>query len=242
MTTTLALIPGLLCDATVWSDLERELPDSVTTWVAEHGELASLPAMAQSALQHAPAGPLWVAGHSMGGRVALEMYRQAPERIAGLALLDTGWLPLAAGEKGEAERAARYALIDLARREGMRSAARQWAKDMVHPQQLDTPLFEAILAMIARRNPQIWEAQARALLARPDTSDLLGQITVPTLLACGRQDLWSPVAQHEQMAQRIPGSRLRVIEGAGHMAPMEQPAATAALLLEWLAPARPGRG
>lgn len=231
---TLALIPGLLCDATVWADMQRELPSAVATWVAEHGELKSLPAMAQSALQHAPAGPLVVAGHSMGGRVALEMYRQAPERVVGLALLDTGYLPQAAGERGEAERAQRFALIDRARREGMRSAAREWARDMVHPQQRDTPLFESIIEMIARRTPDIWLAQATALLARPDASALLSTIRVPTVLACGRQDSWSPVAQHEQMAARIPNAQLRIIEAAGHMAPMEQPAATASVIVDWL--------
>ena len=89
------LIPGLLCDEVVWADVIAALPFGTQTWVPDHGLHHSLPMMAQAVLQGSPAGPLWVVGHSMGGRVALEMYRQAPERIAGLALLDTGWLPLA---------------------------------------------------------------------------------------------------------------------------------------------------
>ena len=231
---SLVLIPGLLCDDAVWAGVIAALPAGTQTWVPDHGLHHSLPAMAQAALQGSAPGPLWIAGHSMGGRVALEMYRQAPERVAGLALLDTGWLPLAAGERGETERAQRHDLLEIAQRDGMREAGQRWASGMVHPQQLDTPLFESILKMVERKTPQIFAAQIRALLARPDATDLLATIACPTLVMCGRQDRWSPVAQHEALASMIPNATLRIIETAGHMLPMEQAQATADALAHWL--------
>ena len=149
-------------------------------------------------------------------------------------LLDTGWLPLAAGERGETERAQRHDLLEIAQRDGMREAGQRWASGMVPPQQLDTPLFESILKMVERKTPQIFAAQIRALLARPDATDLLATIACPTLVMCGRQDRWSPVAQHEALASMIPNATLRIIETAGHMLPMEQAQATADALAHWL--------
>jgi pimeloyl-ACP methyl ester carboxylesterase len=96
-------------------------------------------------------------------------------------------------------------------------------------------LFELILAMVERKTPDIFEAQITALLDRPDASALLGTIRVPTLVMCGRQDQWSPVRQHEELAARVRDARLQVVEGAGHMLPMEQPEATAEAIAAWLA-------
>jgi pimeloyl-ACP methyl ester carboxylesterase len=109
-----------------------------------------------------------------------------------------------------------------------------WARGMVHPDRLDTPLFEAILAMIERSSPAQFEAQIQALLARPDATALLPGIRVPTTLICGREDGWSPVSRHEEMQALIPGSQLAVIEHSGHMSTMEQPEAVSAALLRWL--------
>ena len=75
---------------------------------------------------------------------------------------------------------------------------------------------------------------APALLGRPDATPVLRSIRVPTLVLCGRTDSWSPLAQHEQIAALVPGARLRVIDGAGHMSPMERPEAVAKALLDWL--------
>ena len=117
---TLVLIPGLLCDEFVWSAQRRALSAQAQVWVADHGLLDSLTDMALAILSNAPAEQFALAGHSMGGRVALEVMRLAPHRVQRLALLDSGWLPLAAGAKGEEERASRLALLDNARRLGMR--------------------------------------------------------------------------------------------------------------------------
>ena len=149
--------------------------------------------------------------------------------------MDTGIDPIAAGEPGEAERARRMALLKIAREDGMRTMGRQWARGMVHPSRLESPVFEEILDMIARMTPAIFAAQIRALLGRPDARADFTGLRCSTLLACGRQDAWSPLARHERMHALLATSRLVAIEDSGHMTPMEQPAAVSAILREWLA-------
>ena len=235
MTQTLLLVPGLMCDEAVWTPLFPHLPAGLTCQVADHGDADSLTEMAQRLLDRAP--PTFaVAGHSMGGRVAFEVARLAPGRVRGIALLDTGHLPLGTGAAGEQEKAKRLALLDMARTQGVRAMATEWVKGMVHPDRLqDAALIEDILRMFERKSADIFAAQIRALLARPDASGVLQSLKVPTLLACGRQDAWSPVPQHEAMRVHAPQAVLEVIEDAGHMAPMEQPAATAAVNARWMA-------
>lgn len=232
MAASLVLLPGLLCDRAVW---RAQIDALGPAFVADYGALESLPAMAAHVLATAPAGPLVVAGHSMGGRVAFEMLRQAPERIERLALLDTSYHPLADGEAGEKERTGRLALLAKARSDGMRAMARDWALGMVHPSRHDTPVFEAVLDMFERHTPDIFAAQINALLNRPDCSALLGAIRCPTLLLCGREDAWSPPSRHEHMHAAIAGSRLVVIEQCGHMSTMEQHDAVSRALADWLA-------
>ena len=234
------LLPGLLCDGAVWAGQLHALGRRVRCLVPEYGELDSLPAMAQAVLAQAPPRFVLVA-HSMGGRVALEVVRAAAERVRALALLDTGYQARAPGADGEREARARQVLLDLAASAGMEAIGRVWVRDMMPPARLtDAALLESILAMVARCAPQKFAAQIRALLARPDATGVLTQIRCPTLLACGREDTWSPPARHEAMARLIRPARLAVIENCGHMAPMERPAQVAALLSQWLAEALPG--
>ena len=111
----------------------------------------------------------------------------------------------------------------------------EWARGMVHPSRLDSPVFDEIVAMIARKSLAVFEAQILALLDRPDASGVLASLRCPTLIACGRQDNWSPRARHEVMHKLLPQwSRLVVIEDSGHMTPMEQPEAVSRSLLEWM--------
>src|SRR5947208_2791497 len=97
-----------------------------------------------------------------------------------------------------------------------------------------TAMADSILEMIARKTPDIFAAQIKALLSRPDATAVLSQIRCPALVLCGRQDFWSVLARHEQMAAMIPNSRLVVIENCGHMSTMERPAEVTAALREWL--------
>jgi pimeloyl-ACP methyl ester carboxylesterase len=233
-TPTALLLPGLLCDQAVWAGQIAALGARARCLVADYGELDSLQQMAQAALELAPARFILV-GHSMGGRVALEIMRTAGARVSALALLNTGYQARAAGAAGEAEAQARQSLVHLAQGRGMRAMGEVWVRDMVLPQRLaDAALIGSILAMVERRTPKVLAAQIRALLARPEAADVLPEIRCPTLLVCGREDSWSPLVRHEAMQRLIGGSRLEVIEDCGHMAPMERPSEVAARLLHWL--------
>lgn len=230
----LLLLPGLLCDHVAWAATAAALPQydcRVPTW----GMLDTIDAMADHVLASTAAPCFALAGHSMGGRVALEVVRRAPHRVTHLALLDTGYQALPDGEAAEKERAGRAALLARAREAGMRAMGQVWATGMVHPDQIGTPLFGAILDMIERSHPDQFAAQIHALLGRPDATSLLAGVRCPTLVLCARQDTWSPLARHEVMAGLIPGSVLHVIEHSGHMSPMERPQEVAQAMRTWLA-------
>ena len=235
--TDLLLLPGLMCDRTFWQPLLDAAPSGFRCQVIDYGDADSLTAMARVALAQAPERFV-LAGHSMGGRVAMEVVRLAPQRALRLILMDTGYLPLAQGEAGEKERAGRMALVDLARRGGVRAMAREWVKGMVHPARLgDAALQGTVLDMFERKSAERFAFQQRALLERPDASDLLcalASLGLPTLLLCGRQDSWASVAQHQAMHALAPQAELCVIEDASHMVLMERPEATLAALLSFV--------
>ena len=223
------LIPGLMNDAWVWRLQAGPLSRIAPVTVANNDGCDSLGAMAERilALSH---GPLAVVGHSMGGRAALEVAARAPERLAGLALLDTG-----AGGPAEGEAAGRLRLVELARREGMAAVAREWLPPMLAPEhRSDHGLITGITRMLERCTPDIFAAQQQALLGRPDRTALLPSIACPTLVATGSEDAWAPPGQHKAMADAIPGAVLRVVEGSGHMLPVEAPEALTDLLVEWV--------
>jgi len=230
----LVLLPGFLCDRTVWEEQIAALSGVAACTCAEYGRLDSLAAMAQSVLRAAPER-FAMAGHSMGGRIALEVFRQAPSRVTRIALFNTGARARPAGPAGAEEEHKRRALLAVARSEGMRAMALQWIPGMVAPDRLaDGPLVEAIARMFERKTPDIFEAQMNALLGRPDATGLLGQIRCPALLLSGREDSWSGPAAHQEMAASMPNSRLVVVPECGHMSTMEQPAAVAAAMHAWL--------
>ena len=214
MTTTI-LIPGLLCDAIVWQPLMAATPDAL---VADLSTQDNLTTMAQDCLAMAE-GTLAVAGHSMGARVALEMARLAPERIERLVLMDTGIHPL---KDGETEK--RDAIIAYAYAEGMQALADKWLPGMVYaPNQQNEPLMQSLTDMVLRKDADLHKRQITALVNRPDASAYLADISCPVLLVVGREDQWSPVAQHEDMQRLLENSRLEIIDNAGHFAPVEQP-------------------
>ena len=231
----LVLIPGLLCDEAVWAPQVAALADVAAIRVADHGVRDSLGAMAEAIIAGAPAR-FAVAGHSMGGRVALEVIRRAPARVTGLALLDTGYTPLPTGDAGRREAQGRHDLLELARAEGMRAVGRRWLRiPMIHASRVrDQPLIDGILDMFERRTPEQFAAQIRALLARPDATDVLQSVAVPALVLCGREDAWSQLAQHRAMAEMIAGSTLLSVPECGHMSTLECPDAVNRALRGWL--------
>jgi pimeloyl-ACP methyl ester carboxylesterase len=227
------LLPGLACDADVWRGQTRALSQTTAVTVADYAAADSITKMAEIALALTP-DPIAVAGHSMGGRVAFEIMRIAPSRVAGLALLDTAYRGFPGGEAGEREIARRSELVNLARTKGMRAMAEFWMPSIIHPDRMsDAELISAILAMMSRKTPEIFAAQIKALLGRPDATALLSTIRCPALVLCGRKDTWSPLEGHREIAAAIPNSHLAVIEHCGHMAPMERPAEVTAALTAW---------
>jgi pimeloyl-ACP methyl ester carboxylesterase len=219
----------------VWSHESQHFSKRIRTTVADYAASDSIQAMAQAALAGITER-FAIAAHSMGGRVAFEIYRAVPECVAGLALLDTAYRPRPAGEASARERAERMELVRIAETQGMRAMGRYWMPKIVHPDRLsDAPLIESILDMFDRKSPAVYRAQVNALLNRPDATPVLPSIRCPTLVLCGREDGWSPVAQHQDIASRIPGSKLEIIERCGHMAPMERPDEVTAALDEWFA-------
>ncbi|MFY8054479.1 MAG: alpha/beta fold hydrolase [Limnohabitans sp.] len=231
----LMLIPGLMCDRAVWEPLLPWLAKDRECRMVDHGQADSLVQMAKQLLQDAPPHMV-LAGHSMGARVALEVLRLAPERVKGVALLDTGYLPKPAGEAGEEEARKRFHLLKIAQEQGVRAMANEWVQGMVHPDRLsDAPLVESILAMFERKDAHIFACQINALLNRPDGSDVLRAIKVPALLMCGKQDAWSTPAQHQAMNALATHATFEVIDDAGHMAPMERPEPVALAMQRWLA-------
>lgn len=236
MKPTVMLLPGLLCDQTVWQPQLDALQDELDCRVVTYDVALTLQDMALEVLRVAPEHFAMV-GHSMGGRVAMEVLRLAPERVQRVVLMDTGYKALADGAPGEQEVAGRMRLVDLAHTDGMRVMGQDWLQGMVHPERRrDTQLCGDILDMIGRKTPAMFQRQINALIHRPDATDVLRQITCPTLFVTGRQDTWSPVEQHQAMAALVPGSQIQVIEDAGHMSTMEQPEAVNQVLRDFLVP------
>jgi pimeloyl-ACP methyl ester carboxylesterase len=227
MTETLVLIPGLLCDAVSWDPVRHLLGQGVVADVTEQDSIEAMAAQVLASFD----GPLAVAGHSMGARVGMEMWRQAPDRLRRLALLDTGLDP-----RKDTEIAGRQRRLDLAHAEGMAALCDDWLPPMVHPSRHNDPgVMGPLRAMVLSKTPEIHDRQIKALLNRPDARPVLATITVPTLVLVGRDDQWSPVAQHEDIAHVVPGARLVIVDEAGHFAPFERPEAVAAAMQDWLA-------
>jgi pimeloyl-ACP methyl ester carboxylesterase len=225
----LLLLSGLLCDETIWADIPRRLEDAADARIISFGGFSSITGMAEHALSVAPER-FAMAGHSMGGRVALEVMRLAPERVSRLALLNTGVHSVRDGEPQSRGR-----LLRLAYEQGMSALAAEWLPPMMAGGARTMELMPRLTAMIERSTPDAYAGQINAMLNRPEALSVLPTIGVPTLLLSGSEDTWSPVSQHETMRRRIPHATLFEIHGAGHMAPIERPDAVALALRGWLA-------
>jgi pimeloyl-ACP methyl ester carboxylesterase len=231
----LFLLCGLLCDETIWSDIPSRLAQVATAHVMSFAGFSSIAGMAERVLAAAP--PRFaLAGHSMGGRVALEVWRQAPERVTALALLNTGVHPTR-----ESEYDSRGLLVRLARRQGMAALADEWLPPMMGaPPDRVAQVMPALKAMVQRFTAESFAGQINALLQRPDARPVLPTITVPTLLLSGTNHTWSSLSQHADMQRIVSRSTLVEIAGAGHMSPIERPDAVARALKGWLASLPPG--
>lgn len=227
--TNVFILPGLLEDADGFKQVIDALSDVAACVVADLTRADSIAEMTRQALQQAPAGPLSVAGHSMGGYVALEIMRQAPERVARLALLNTNARP-DSPESIENRRR----LIALADKD-MEAVVQALLPKLMTAEHLQDPLRTGTIgAMKMAIGPEAFKRQEAAIIDRADSRPHLGRIECPTLVIAGREDAVMPVEWLEELARGIPNARLAVIEHCGHMAPLEKPAEVARLLRQWI--------
>lgn len=222
------LLPGLLCDETVWRDQIRALSGIAECRVPDFRGMNSFRNMALKVLKDAPER-FSVIGHSMGGRVAMELMHLAPEKIDKFVLMDLGVHPVQTGETVE-----RMELVHLGEEKGMEALADAWIPPMIAPHRRDdAALVEAIRAMVLRSTPADYRSHIEAALSREDQGVYLPLITHKVLLVCGELDEWSPVSQHEEIFKGLRDAELAVIPGAGHMVTMEKPDAVNRILLDW---------
>lgn len=229
--TPLVLVPGLLCDDRLWRPQAERLVDLAEPVIADVIGDGSMSEMARTVLEAAPtAGRFALAGLSMGGYVALEILRVAPERISRLALLDTS----ARADVPE-QTAARRELIELAQNGRFVEVPRRLLPMVLHPDRHDDErLASAVLGMADAVGPEAFVLHEEAIIGRPDSREDLPSITCPTLVLCGREDALTPLRLHEEMSSLIPNSRLRVIEDCGHLSTLERPEEVASALRGWL--------
>ena len=231
MNEPLVLLPGMMCDARLFGpqieafSAERPI---VTMPINEH---ATVEALAADILRAAPPA-FALAGLSMGGIVAMEVFRQAPERITRLGLFDTN-------PKAEvaAVAANREPQIEKVQNGGLRAVMRDEMKpnyltDGPHRRQI----LDLCMAMAETLGPEVFVRQSRALQSRPDQQETLRKVNVPTLVLCGEDDSLCPIHRHELMHDLIPGATLTIIKNAGHLPTLEQPAATNEAIAQWLNP------
>ncbi|MDF1721445.1 MAG: alpha/beta fold hydrolase [Minwuia sp.] len=225
----LLLIPGLLCTRQLWEPQIEALADRARIAVADHTRDDTIAAIARRILDTAPA-TFALAGLSMGGYIAFEIWRQAPERVERIALMDTR-----ASKDTDAETIRRkdlLALVDQGRFNGIHD---RLIPLFVHADRLDDDaLLGSIRQMAEDTGKDGFVRQTRALMARQSAHDVCQSIDVPALALCGRQDALTPLEMHEEMADLIPGARLAVIEDCGHLSTLEKPEAVTAEMRTWM--------
>lgn len=195
-------------------------------------DLPTLGVMAVELLAHAPPR-FTLIGLSLGGYLAFEVIRRQPERIERLVLLDTRAIA-----DTETLRQGRLADIAAVQAGGIDALIPELPVRWMHP--ASRPRLTNLMASMARNIGARGQFnQQQAMLARPDSHEDLRTVRVPTLIACGREDNATPMAEHERMRDCVPGARLEVFEQCGHLSTIEQPDLVTSLLSRWLAETRP---
>ena len=227
----LVLVPGLLCDWHLWQPQIENLADVADIWIAEHTRSDTMAGVARDVLADAPFASFAIAGLSMGGYIALEIIRQAPQRVDKLALLDT-----AAGTDPPKQTQKRMDFIAMAERGKLLDITDILLPLLIHPSRLaERALTDIVRSMAKDMGNEAFVRQQRAIMSRADSSTLLGTIDCPTLVLCGRQDALTPLARHVEIAAAVKGSRLEIIEECGHLSTLERPAQVNAAFRRWLA-------
>jgi pimeloyl-ACP methyl ester carboxylesterase len=225
----LVLLPGLLNDSRLWQHQTSGLSNIAHTYVGDLTKAMSISAMAKAVLSRVPAEEFVLAGLSMGGYVALEIMRQAPERILGLALLDTSARPDNRQAKENRRQAMELAVTDFP------AVITALLPKLIHPAQLDNAgLINSITEMAISLGKDTFIRQQKAITDRIDSQPFLSRIQCPTLVMCGREDAITPLGVHQDMATEIANSELVIIEECGHLSALEQPSRVNEVLAQWL--------
>jgi pimeloyl-ACP methyl ester carboxylesterase len=224
----LVLLPGSLCDQTMWSAQIAALDDIASCQVVLWGHSASVITAAENTLASVPNKRFALAGFSLGGFVALEMVRHAPDRILGLALLDTSGRP----DKPE-NKSRRLANID-AFLNGSREVIDCFA-DLTFGSSTSSLVKAAISSTMHSNAEALYVLQQTAMMARPDARVNLAKITCPTLVLCGAEDGATPPELHREIASAIRHASYTEIPGVGHMTTLEAPDAVNKAMRSWLA-------
>ncbi|MEK0083808.1 alpha/beta fold hydrolase [Benzoatithermus flavus] len=225
----IVLLPGLLCDHRLFQAQIPALAVHAGVMVADLTRDASIPAMAERVLAAAP--PRFaLAGLSMGGYVALEIVRRAPERVMRLALLDSQARP-----DSEETRSRRRGLMQLAEKGEFQGVSPRLLPLFIHRDRLsDTSLTGMVQNMALSVGKDAFLRQQTAIMARADSRPHLPAIRCPTLVLAGREDVVTPPELQLEMAAAIPNATLVLLPRCGHLAPLEQPQAVTRQLLVWL--------
>ena len=229
MPKTLILIPGLGNTRRLFEAQIRALSGICEIAIADHTKDDSIQAMAARILQQAPER-FALAGLSMGGYVAMEAMRQAPDRVERLALLDTSARP----DTQEA-RQDRMALISLAEAGRLDEVVEKlWPRLASPGRRNDEALKSVVAAMMRETGPDAFIRQQRAIMGRPDSRASLSVIEIPTLVLVGEADLITPPDIAREIAERIEWASLVVVPGAGHLSTLEQPEQVSTAMRLWL--------
>ena len=229
MKPNILLLPGLLNDASVFTDQVAALTTVATVEVGNLSIAETISDLAISVLQEASAKRFVLLGLSLGGYVAFEIMRQAPERVAGLVLMDTTALPDTPESKAKRE-----SLIELAATD-LNAVIEQLLPLLSHPDRMNLPAVRGnVQSMANGLGAEVFTRQQRAIMGRPDSRPTLKGIRCPTLVICGEDDLITPPQTAKEMARGIKHARLEIIPECGHLATLDQPERVSELLLGWL--------
>jgi pimeloyl-ACP methyl ester carboxylesterase len=226
---TLLILPGLLEDADAFTHQVEALRETLNVIVADLTRAETIADLAKQALAQVPAGAFALAGHSMGGYVALELVRQAPERVERLALLNTHARP-DSPESTENRRR----LMALAQKDFPAVIQTLLPKLMTEEHLMDLDMSGTVSEMALGIGTDAFIRQEKAIIGRIDSRPHLPRIKCPTLVVAARKDALTPVEILEELARGIPKSTLAIVEDSGHMASIEQPGQVTELLEAWL--------
>ena len=223
------LLPGLLNDASLFTEQIAALTPLGRVEVADLTNAETISELAASVLKATSAERFVLIGLSLGGYVAFEIMRQAPERVAGLVLIDTTARPDNAEAMAKREDLIKLAATDLD------AVTEQLLPRLSHPERMNLPAVRGVIrSMATSLGSEVFARQQRAIMSRPDSRPTLASIACPTLVICGEDDLITPPELASEIADGIKHAKLTLVEQCGHLSTLDQPEEVSRLLLEWI--------